>query len=102
MKAASISRLVLLRTCIYSPGVVPLPFHGHRSEKHQAREKLIDAVKRRRRAIDQKRCSLPCAEWRVGGPRYPERRSSQYMTGGGAGLGGLPSGITFGGVPRYP
>jgi hypothetical protein len=23
---------------------------------------LIDAVKRRRRAIDQKRCSLPCAE----------------------------------------
>jgi hypothetical protein len=33
--------------------------------------KLIDAVKRRRRAIDQKRCSLPCAEWRVGGPRYP-------------------------------
>jgi citronellol/citronellal dehydrogenase len=29
------------------------------------------AVKRRRRAIDQKRCSLPCAEWRVGGPRYP-------------------------------
>src|ERR1700730_4632011 len=24
-----------------------------------------------RRAIDQKRCSLPCAEWRVGGPRYP-------------------------------
>jgi hypothetical protein len=33
--------------------------------------KLIDALKRRRRAIDQKRCSLPCAEWRVGGPRYP-------------------------------
>jgi hypothetical protein len=23
-------------------------------------------VKRRRRAIDQKQCSLPCAEWRVG------------------------------------
>jgi hypothetical protein len=35
-----------------------------------ARHRLVDALKRRRRAIDQKRCSLPCAEWRVGGPRY--------------------------------
>jgi hypothetical protein len=38
MKAASMPRPVLVRTCIYSPGVVPLPFHGHRSEKRQARE----------------------------------------------------------------
>ena len=44
---------------------------GERSGRILPQTKLTDGVKRRRRAIDQKRCSLPCAEWRVGGPGYP-------------------------------